>query len=654
MAFQSLHLGCIRLHRPLNISRGFITSVASSSATSTTPNPAPSRRRLHKSRRQVAAKSLGSQADNDLVKDTAMAKSAKDYQRRHRSGAPTLPISSGTRDDLPHFVRSKRIRKIHTEGLTSAESSSTAHALPSLDRSETSPMNPQHTIGATPAQVDTGTISAQEVTINGEYQIFVSELIECRNQTSTRNEDSPFTQVFKQGLVQDEELLDLAQRHHCKFIGSTSTLTKALSQIYFAISGGKGVDLSTLSQDFSSERTTFTPGAELPASIVIDQLPHDIYSVDSDKRWDIENVISDFGRILEKMLTCEAHDFQRFLTSSPESAVPEEERTAKEAYRYKNLDCYDPRLPGHGVFDIKTRACLPIRYDRANYQANAAYDVWKDRGYNESYEREYYDFLQVRIGGMDGIFLAYHNTSRLFGFQYISLSEIDERIFGSTEMADQAFKLSVTLLEQLLHKCVAVFPEQAINVILKHSPAVHPHSVTAYVEPKQWDGLHGERPIRAITFTMENMVDNEAIQGPVAFSVDEKVRQTQNWSINYNVSYNTEDEEGIKKARDGLKRLQQDLLAMNHLTVPHGETVKSMTRKDDLARREKKAGQNSAENAVDNVEELTKIRWREPGSRQVQLRVEAQESGRAYQQRKKTWKAGRYAWTTRDLIPSTS
>ena len=31
------------------------------------------------------------------------------------------------------------------------------------------------------------------------------------------------------------------------------------------------------------------------------------------------------------------------------------------------LDCYDPRLPGTGVFDIKTRACLPIRYDRANY-----------------------------------------------------------------------------------------------------------------------------------------------------------------------------------------------------------------------------------------------------------------------------------------------
>jgi hypothetical protein len=29
--------------------------------------------------------------------------------------------------------------------------------------------------------------------------------------------------------------------------------------------------------------------------------------------------------------------------------------------------------------------------------------------------------MQVRIGDMDGIFLAYHNTARMFGFQYLPL-----------------------------------------------------------------------------------------------------------------------------------------------------------------------------------------------------------------------------------------
>ncbi|OCF32817.1 hypothetical protein I316_05453 [Kwoniella heveanensis BCC8398] len=538
---------------------------------------------------------------------------------------------------------------------------------------------------------------------------------------------------------QDEELLQLAERYGTRFLGSTSTLTKALSQIYFAISGGKGVDLKTLSQDFASGRTDFTPGAELPACIILDKLRGDKYSVDSDKRWDIENVISDFGRILEKMLTSESSsDFKRFLTSSPESAVSEAERTEKEAYRYQQmgsllmrsqLDCYDPRLPGSGVFDIKTRAALPIRYDRANYIANSAYDIFKERGYTQSYEREYYDLmragmlkfsLQVRIGGMDGIFLAYHNTSRLFGFQYVSLPEIDERIFGSTEMAEQAFKLSVRLLEELLQRCVAAFPDQAVNVTLKHSPSVHKHSVTAYVEPKEWDdaSVAGPRPIQAITFTMENSLDGEVIEGPVAFSIDDKTRAAQNWSVKYDVTTSGTDEASQSRAREGLAKLHNDLAAMSSLYVPAGQSVASMIKRDQFARRRDRKDREKARRAT--VEEMNKdttghdsaaasriedgeangtavspksaeisgdidqeqgnatvvadqgdsteaptttnsssavrsspstpsepfvrIRWREPGPRQLQLREEATQSGRAYEKRKRGWKKGLYAW----------
>lgn len=32
------------------------------------------------------------------------------------------------------------------------------------------------------------------------------------------------------------------------------------------------------------------------------------------------------------------------------------------------LDCEDKRLPGTGVFDVKTRACLPIRLDMLNFE----------------------------------------------------------------------------------------------------------------------------------------------------------------------------------------------------------------------------------------------------------------------------------------------
>jgi hypothetical protein len=32
------------------------------------------------------------------------------------------------------------------------------------------------------------------------------------------------------------------------------------------------------------------------------------------------------------------------------------------------LDCVDTRLPGAGVFDVKTRAAVPIRMDLLNYE----------------------------------------------------------------------------------------------------------------------------------------------------------------------------------------------------------------------------------------------------------------------------------------------
>lgn len=202
----------------------------------------------------------------------------------------------------------------------------------------------------------------------------------------------------------DEELAQMAADADTKFIGSTSTLTKALSQIYFTISGGKPVNLSHMSQAFAGERNDYTAGAALPAAIVVRLLPNGTYGIDNIKDYDVEeNVLSDYGRILEKFLTVEQEDFERFLSSSPESAVPEEERTEREAYAYSKskgilmrsqLDCQDIRLPGNGTFDIKTRACQPIRHDRANYVANSAYNIAYMKGMTNSFENEYYELAR--------------------------------------------------------------------------------------------------------------------------------------------------------------------------------------------------------------------------------------------------------------------
>lgn len=350
---------------------------------------------------------------------------------------------------------------------------------------------------------------------------------------------------------QDPELAEMAQAPGIKFTGSTSTLTAALSQIYFTLSGDKEVDTSQLSQEFAEKKKDFTAGAQLPASLVVKLLPNGRYAVDNNKEHAIdENILSDYGRILEKLLTAEWKDFSRFLNKSPEDAVPESERKEREAYCYSRgksllmrsqLDCQDSRLPGNGTFDIKTRACNPIRNDRANYKANSMYDISELHGLNNSYEREYYDLtrsgmlkfsLQARIGQMDGIFVAYHNTVRCFGFQYLPLSEIDKRLFGSTEMATQVFQVSVAILERILEQATALYPNQSINLsLLRHryrQSADTAKELIAVVQPTEWDPS-GPRPSRAIRLSIDHELDGEPWTEKVfEFSSDPEVRKGHN------------------------------------------------------------------------------------------------------------------------------
>lgn len=149
------------------------------------------------------------------------------------------------------------------------------------------------------------------------------------------------------------------------------------------------------------------------------------------------------------------------------------------------LDCYDRRLPGTGVFDIKTRAALPLRLDLMNFEENSGYLIRKSQGLYESFEREYYDLIrsaflkyryaspyflyyanapvisfQVRIGNMDGVIVAYHNTAQIFGFQYIPLEEMDARLFGAAGRGDRVFDKCVKLLETLSNEMITHFPRE--------------------------------------------------------------------------------------------------------------------------------------------------------------------------------------------------
>lgn len=64
---------------------------------------------------------------------------------------------------------------------------------------------------------------------------------------------------------------------------------------------------------------------------------------------------------------------------------------------------------------------------------------------------------------MDGCMVAYHNTSRMFGFQYVTLKEMDNVLSGSSYQADLTFRYSLYLLQTVLQKVTLLFPEQVCH-----------------------------------------------------------------------------------------------------------------------------------------------------------------------------------------------
>jgi len=142
------------------------------------------------------------------------------------------------------------------------------------------------------------------------------------------------------------------------------------------------------------------------------------------------------------------------------------------------LDCYCPHLKT--VFDIKTRAIARIRYNISNYE-----EVSKSCGLVDEYQAslELYDLirtafikyaLQCRIGDMGGVFLAYHNTKTIHGFQYFSLEEIDRYVYGSPEIADFSFMSSFGILGDVLD-CLTALPKfKKKSLALFFEPAKYP------------------------------------------------------------------------------------------------------------------------------------------------------------------------------------
>lgn len=274
----------------------------------------------------------------------------------------------------------------------------------------------------------------------------------------------------------DEDLLAMTRKLGTKFTGSTSSMSGVLQHFHFLLSNFRELNHSMLSRKYPESSTKFSKITRGPSAIFL-RWKHGLYAIDADKSFDEPNIMSWLGHSMEKLLTNSRTEFERYRRSTPESA-PNEDESGK-CFHYSRsgnflvrsqLDAQDSRLPGTGIFDLKTRAVVSIRMDHTEYETGSGYQIRFDQGEWESYEREFYDMtratmlkysLQVRMGRMDGIFVAYHNIERMFGFQYLSLPDMDNVLHGQTDtcLGDQEFRLSLRLLDELLQRATQKFPE---------------------------------------------------------------------------------------------------------------------------------------------------------------------------------------------------
>ncbi|KAK2058527.1 Pet127-domain-containing protein [Colletotrichum caudatum] len=290
----------------------------------------------------------------------------------------------------------------------------------------------------------------------------------------------------------DTTLVGLAAKLRRKYTGSTSSMTQMLSHFHYLLSAWRPINTANLSRQFYPETQSFTQIMRAPAAAFL-HLKDDVYAIDADKEYDTANILSMLGKSMEKLLTLPKEEFERYRRVNSDQ-ISEEERNANEAFHYttmgdflmrSQLDAYDPRLPGSGMFDLKTRAVVSIRMDARGFQKGLGYEIRKRFGNWESFEREYFDMiraaflkysLQVRMGRMDGIFVAFHNTRRIFGFQYISLNEMDLSLHGTENrsLGDQEFKLSLHLLNKVLDRATERFPGRSIRLHVETRPSDPP------------------------------------------------------------------------------------------------------------------------------------------------------------------------------------
>ncbi|KAH5165150.1 hypothetical protein HBI38_072560 [Parastagonospora nodorum] len=421
----------------------------------------------------------------------------------------------------------------------------------------------------------------------------------------------------------DETLLELTKRLGTKYTGSTSSMSGVLQHFHFLLSKFRELNHKMLSRGFPDPSKRFSKITFGPDAIFL-RYKDGIYAIDADKTYDTPNIMSWLGHSLEKLLTSDRKEFESFRRSSPEPAPAED--NSSRCYHYSKqgnllmrsqLDAHDPRLPGTGVFDLKTRAVVSIRMNHKEYESGTGYQLRYAQGEWESFEREFYDMtratmlkysLQVRMGRMDGIFLAYHNIERIFGFQYLPLGDMDRVLHGQedTRLGDQEFKLSVALVDELLGKATAAFPETTIRLHFETRDAKVPF-MYVFAEPvteEQADELQskGEAAQKHFARTVVGLGKNQEEWQNIQDEVDEQVDEDEGGElVEESAEKSTQEEDATETAEEPSSDDNEGQVAEGVDEIEVDESVEESEVDEDVDESEVADGENPPTDAAEEA-----------------------------------------------------
>jgi hypothetical protein len=178
---------------------------------------------------------------------------------------------------------------------------------------------------------------------------------------------------------------------------------------------------------------------------------------------------------------------------------------------------------------------------------------------------------------MDGIFVAYHNAFEIFGFQYVSRDEMDERIYGNSATGDAAFNLILQVYNELLAAIVPLYPREH-SVRLTFSSDRAGNKLTVFAEDAGLDELQQGVQVRQFNVSLGSVLNGFRTEHVLL-----DPRGTDEWKINMAIAQtatNLAEYDSVRAKVTAVRGDPEDgrgdnflrIIKENNITFPRSET----------------------------------------------------------------------------------